>query len=273
MFPFSTFQINAADAVVPARLFVQRIALYAAGISENAYKINYEKGKRTMKKEITINGRVYPMKKSKFCINESPVHVSDSMSGKMAGIPSISTSCLLNTICQKRMQDGSSICAHCFAETTLNRYKEAGQAMERNYYLLTEAVLPLEFLPVFANVAIVRIESFGDVQNVTQAINYANICKVNPSVMFAWWTKNAAIVKKAFDMVGKPENVIMIESSEKLNCKKELSNGYMDKVFTVYDAKTIAEKAIDINCGARCCATCRNCYKKDSAAIVSEKLK
>ncbi len=226
-----------------------------------------------MKKTMIINDREYTVKKSKYCVNESPVHVSDSMSGKMSGIPSISTSCLLNPICQKRMQDKTSICAHCFAEATLRRYSDAGKAMERNYNLLTSSVLPLELLPIFANVAIVRIESFGDVANVTQAINYINICRVNPSVTFAWWTKNAAIVKKAFDEVGKPENVVMIESSEKLNHKKELSNKYMDKVFTVYDEKTIKAENIDINCGARCCATCRNCYCKNSAAVVSEKLK
>ena len=136
-------------------------------------------------KEIVINGRVYTMKKSKFAVNASPVHVSDSMSGKMAGIPSISTSCLLNPICQKRMQDKTSICAHCFASATLTRYTNAGKATESNYHLLTESILPADLLPVFANVAIVRIESFGDVANETQAINYINICNANPAVVFA----------------------------------------------------------------------------------------
>ena len=226
-----------------------------------------------MKKTMIINDREYTVKKSKYCINESPVHVSDSMSGKMSGIPSVSTSCLLNPICQKRRQDKTSICAHCFADATLKRYSAAGQAMESNYHLLTESVLPVELLPVFANVAIVRIESFGDVANETQAINYANMCKVNPSVTFAWWTKNAAIVKKAFDKVGKPDNVIMIESSEKLNHKKELSNQYMDKVFTVYDVKTIEEQHIDINCGARCCSRCGRCYNPGDVFEVKEQKK
>lgn len=224
-------------------------------------------------KEITINNRVFAMKKSKFCVNSSPVHVSDSMSGKMTGIPSISTSCLFNPICLKRMQDGESICAHCFAEATLSRYKAAGKAMENNYYLLTETVLPLDLLPRFANVAIVRIESFGDVANTTQAINYANICKVNPNVVFAWWSKNMSIIRKAFDEVGKPDNVIMIESSEKLNRVKAPSNEYVDKTFTVYDEQTIEAKHININCGARCCATCRRCYSKETERGVYEKLK
>lgn len=222
-----------------------------------------------MKKTVIINGKEYALKKSKFCINESPVHVSDSMSGKMTGIPSISSSCLCNPICIQRMKDGNSVCAHCFAEATLTRYKAAGAAMESNYKLLTDSVLPLDMLPVFCNVSIARIESFGDVANVTQAINYANICKVNPNVRFAWWTKNAAILKKAFDIVGKPANVVIIESAPKLDTEITASNEYVDKTFTVY---TKAD-ADFINCGARCCATCRRCYSFDTEKAVHELLK
>ena len=222
-----------------------------------------------MKKTVIINGKEYAVKKSKFCINESPVHVSDSMSGKMAGIPSISSSCLCNPICIQRMKDGNSVCAHCFAEATLTRYKAAGAAMESNYKLLTDSVLPLEMLPVFCNVSIARIESFGDVANVTQAINYANICKVNPNVRFAWWTKNAAILKKAFDLIGKPANVVIIESAPKLDAEITASNEYIDKTFTVY---TKADPDF-INCGARCCATCRRCYSFDTEKAVHELLK
>lgn len=225
------------------------------------------------KKTVFINGKEYLLKKSKYAVNESPIHVSDSMSGKMSGIPSISTSCVCNPICIARMRDGDSICAHCFAETTLKRYTACGKAMESNYYLLTESVLDTALLPRFANVAIVRIESFGDVANVTQAINYANICKVNPNVVFAWWSKNMKICKEAFDKVGKPDNVIMVESSPKLNEQAEISTDIVDKVFTVYDEKTIAEKSVEINCGARCCATCRRCYSKNTEKVVNEKLK
>ena len=224
-------------------------------------------------KTIEICGRAYKLKRSKYCINESPIHISDSMSGKMSGIPSISTSCLCNPICLKRMQDGNSICAHCFAYATLNRYKAAGQAMESNYHLLTESILPTDLLPIFANVAIVRIESFGDVANKIQAINYLNIIKANPDVRFAWWSKNMAIIKSAIDEIGKPKNVVFVESSEKLNKAKIASFEFVDKVFTVYDEKAITENNVNINCGARCCATCRRCYNKNTESVISEKLK
>lgn len=225
------------------------------------------------KESIEIMGKIYPMKKSKYAINKSPLHVSDDMSGKMSGIPSISTSCLVNPICIARMKDGESICAHCFASATLKRYTACGKAMESNFHLLNDSVLPMELLPRFANVAIVRIESFGDVASVTQAINYANICKVNPTVTFAWWSKNMKICAEAFHIVGKPDNVIMVESSPKMNTQAEISTDIVDKVFTVYDEKTIKAKSVEINCGARCCATCRRCYSKETEKVVNEKLK
>lgn len=225
-------------------------------------------------KTFEINGKTYIDRKSKFCDNHSPVHVSDSMSGKMQNIPSISSSCLINPICLKRMQDGESICAHCFAAATLERYTGAGLATESNYNLLNDSVLPFEMLPKFkVSVDIGRVESFGDVGSVIHAINYANTARNNPHVTFAWWTKNVPIVAKAFDIVGKPENVILIESSPKVNVPVKPSSHYVDKVFTVYDEETIKARGIVINCGARACNKCRRCYRKDTEKEISEQLK
>lgn len=225
---------------------------------------------------IRKNGKFYKqisMHKSKFCELPSPVSISDYMTGKMYGIPSISTSCLRNDLCLARMKNGASVCSHCFAETTVRRYTELGKNLEANFDLLTTSVLPLSVLPRFkSNVRIARIESFGDVANVTQAINYINIIKVNPHVMFAWWSKNAKIVSAAIEQVGKPKNVILVESSEQLNHQREITDGF-DKVFTVYDDNTIDTQKVNVNCGARSCDTCRRCYSKRTGAVVNERLK
>ena len=229
-----------------------------------------------MKKEnlVHICGKEYAMRKSKFTVNYSPVIVSDYMTGKMSGIPSISTSCLVNPICRARMADGDSICAHCFAAATLERYSAAGVNAESNFHLLNDLILPEELLPVFKDtVEIVRIESFGDVGSVNHAINYLNICKKNPHVRFAWWSKNMGIVERAVELVGKPENVVLVESSEKLNRAKERVREIVDKTFTVYDKKTIETEGIEINCGARCCLTCQRCYRKGTEADIAEQLK
>lgn len=219
----------------------------------------------------TVNGERLPLFKSRYTSNLSPVHVSDYMSGKMTGIPSISTSCLENPICRARMENGESVCAHCFAAATLDRYTAAGVHAANNLRILTWQVLPLDLLPRFRNVAIVRVESFGDVANVTQARNYLNICRVNPFITFAAWTKNASIWNEAIELDGKPENLSLVYSSFKLNIPANpeeyftaAGENHFDHIFTVFDKKT-ADFYGDgfINCGARDCATCRRCYGKN----------
>lgn len=215
----------------------------------------------------------FNMHRSKYTMNDSPVAISDYMGGKMENVPSISTSCEENPICIARMKAGDSICAHCFADVTVRRYTELGKNCAANYDLLTNEVLPVEMLPRFKpEVSIARIESFGDIGNITQAVNYINMIKANPHVTFAWWTKNAWLVNDAIDLVGKPKNVILVESSEKLNVQKEISANF-DKVFTVYDQAHITSEGVKINCGARGCDTCRRCYSKRTGSVVNEKLK
>ena len=82
-----------------------------------------------------------------------------------------------------------------------------------------------------------------------------------------------AIIDQAVALVGKPENVVLVESSEKLNRAKERVRAIVDKTFTVYDKPTIREHGININCGARCCLTCQRCYHKNTEPDISEQLK
>ena len=225
------------------------------------------------KKAVTINNKEYTLRRSVYTINYSPIAVSDSMSGKMNGIPSISTSCLLNSNCQRYRKIEGSICKKCYAHATVSRYSSLAKNLESNFYLLTEQILPTELLPIFSEylTTIVRFESFGDLENETQAINYANIAKLSPKVIFALWTKNPHIAKKAFDKVGKPENLILIQSSPIINKEVVKANEHIDKVFTVYDKE--GQRTQPINCGSRACATCRRCYSKDTETEVFEALK
>lgn len=219
-------------------------------------------------------GKPYEMKKSKFSENKSIMHISDNMSGKMHDIPSVSTSCMCNPICKARMKNGNSICASCFAVATINHYKTLGVAMENNYELLNADVLPFEMLPnLKKTVEITRIESFGDVASETQAENYHRFITKNPHVMFAWWSKNMKIIEPIFNRLGKPSNVVMIESSPMVNVEIKPSSWIVDKVFTVFDDEYIKAHNVEINCGARDCNTCRRCYKKSTEKSVKERLK
>lgn len=229
----------------------------------------------------STTGIEYTMRRSKFAMNYSPVIVSDNMSGKMHGIPSISTSVLENPICQKRREQKDSICAKCFAASTAARYSSLAKNLSSNLELLTGEILPLDVLPRFipelAN--IVRFESFGDLADAKQAINYLNIAKVNPGVRFALWTKNIAILARAVETVGKPENIRIIYSSPIINQaigveKSKRMFPFVDAVFTVYDKKHVAENNTEINCGAKSCITCRNCYDRpDFYSDIREQLK
>ena len=229
----------------------------------------------------STTGIEYTMRRSKFAANYSPVIVSDNMSGKMAGIPAISTSVLDNPICQKRRQDPSSICAKCFAASTAARYSSLAKNLSSNLELLTGEILPAEALPRFIPelASIVRFESFGDLASVNQAINYLNIAKVNPGVRFAIWTKNIGILAKAVEMVGKPGNIRIIYSAPIVNQaidveKTQRAFPCVDAVFTEYDKKHIAENNTEINCGAKSCVTCRNCYDRaDFYSDIREQLK
>lgn len=227
------------------------------------------------------NGIEYTMRRSKFAMNYSPVIVSDNMSGKMAGIPSISTSVLENPICQKRREQKDSICSKCFAASTAARYSSLAKNLSSNLELLTGEILPTDILPRFIPELsnIVRFESFGDLANVNQAINYLNIARINPDIRFAIWTKNIAILAKAVETVGKPENIRIIYSSPIVNQaidvkKTQRTFSCIDAVFTVYDKKHVAANDIDINCGAKSCITCRNCYDRpDFYSDIREQLK
>ena len=229
----------------------------------------------------SITGIEYTMRRSKFAMNYSPVIISDNMSGKMHGIPSISTSVLENPICQKRREQKDSICSKCFAASTAKRYGSLAKNLSSNLELFIREVLPLDVLPRFipelAN--IVRFESFGDLANVNQAINYLNIARVNPGVRFALWTKNIGFLAKAVEIVGKPENIRIIYSSPIVNQAIDAETTKrafpcVDAVFTVYDKKYIAENNTEINCGAKSCITCRNCYDRpDFYSDIREQLK
>lgn len=195
------------------------------------------------------------------------IHISRGMTGKMHGIPSISTSCVENPICKRRRKAKDSVCAHCYAVGVINRHKKAGENYAENFHILAGGVLSA--IPYFFSDRFVRLESFGDVANEIHAYNYFLICKANPQTSFSIWSKNAKLFAGIFEKYGKPENLIFIESSEKLNTPKKPSFPWVDKVFTVYDKMTIKGKGVPINC-AKSCAFCGKCYDRKRGEGVTE---
>lgn len=224
---------------------------------------------KTTKKELTTAEKI----NNGICKNHS---------GKMAGMISLSTACSCNEICKARAKVPGCICEHCYAETLIKMRKSLREKLERNTELLTAEIIPVEDFPII-NASFFRLEAFGDLNNTIQAINYINFSRRNPQTIFGWWTKNVWFVKRALEQLNieKPENIVLIYSSPKVNYENEKLldlfrvNGkrIIDKLFTVYDKKYIAENNVEINCGARNCLTCLQCYNKNTATLIHEHLK
>jgi len=131
---------------------------------------------------------------------------------------SLSTCCLCNKYCQKQQAvkargTKESICSGCFAVDIAARYPDGVACWTRNQETLTSQIIPVEDWPTIKK-DVFRLESFGDLNNVTQVINYFNLAYANPGVSVALWTKHPHLIKRAIDQgYKKPENMIIIFSA------------------------------------------------------------
>ena len=218
----------------------------------------------------TFNGKTYTYKQ--YVAFSIATH-----SGKMSGIPSISTSVLCNKNCAENAAVKGSICEKCYARGLAKMRKQLAEKLKANYKFYTTVNLSVDDVP-FINSAIFRFESFGDLANVQQFANYCTIAEANPQTRFVLWTKNTHIVEEYIDReYTKPENLYIIASALMIN-KNWVSLAYphcIDAIFTVYDKQTIKAENIDINCGGRKCIECRRCYSLEHGKIadIREQLK
>lgn len=193
-------------------------------------------------------------------------------SGKLSGMQSLSTSCMDNPRCALYAKCEGSICEKCYARNYQTFRGTLKNAMMKNGEVLREKLL--DEYPIL-NAAYFRIESFGDVANVTQARNYIRLAKRNPQTTFGWWTKNPDIVDAAILLEGRPENIVFIISSVYQNRRMNPFKRYpwVDKVFTVYTEDYIEEHRVSINCGENQCMGCLQCYKRGGCKYINEKIK
>ena len=206
------------------------------------------------------------------------VHVTNhSNDYKLRGIQSISTSVLWNRWCMARRELKGAVCQKCYAEHLVKARKDLHNCLISNYILLTSHMLDdREIARILLDTRYVRIESFGDVANVTQARNYIHIILANPDIRFAIWSKNKAIWRKAFALEGKPENCTFVYSSLYVN-KAEvitLDDWFIDHVFTVWDDEHYASfRGTPSECAGLSCRACLKCYTKNSQFYINEELR
>lgn len=195
---------------------------------------------------------------------------------KMHLMQSISTNCLCNKRCIKRAADPSTICAHCYAQTSEKRFSGLNKNTTENAEMLKD-IIPVADLPQL-NVVFFRFEAFGDLFCKNQVINYFNICRKNPYTHFALWTKNPDFIHAAIkDGHKKPDNLQIIFSgyfTDKVNKIPEKYSYFIDKIFNVWTKEEIArENGKCINCGSLKCINCLKCYVKNDIVEINEKLK
>lgn len=109
---------------------------------------------------------------------------------------------------------------------------------------------------------ILRINSSGDIQNTTHAINVIRIAAVYPGLTVGLWSKNIFCVNAAFDRIGKPANIRFIQSVCAINGKPAFVSEYADNTFTVYDKGNItAALENSSECNGKKCSECGyKCY-------------
>lgn len=194
--------------------------------------------------------------------------IVNHMARKLEGICSISSSVHDNFFCKCRQAIKNCICSLCYAFD-----QQAFQNGLREHNILNGIILRNVLIPVkyFKALTIIfpyiRIESFGDVMNVTQARNYIRIIKAFHKKRCAIWSKNIEIWYQAFKLEGKPENTTFVHSSSKINEPDNIDlvkYDFVDHIFTVYDKIFAKQHNIKINCGGRKCMDCikkhMNCY-------------
>ena len=201
------------------------------------------------------------------------LHFTTAHTGKMSGMVSISTAVTTNARCAKNAKIPGSICEKCFASRQMKIFPSMEKPLARNQEILTREILPPEKLPIL-NCMYFRFEAFGDLNNSAQVINYFNLCRKNPCVRFALWTKNPDYIAQAIrDGHTKPDNLQIVLSSLFINVERRTRYDFVDKIFTVYDRQHIQDNDTEINCGARNCFSCGLCYNKNGVRQIREQLK
>ena len=206
------------------------------------------------------------------------VTVSHNLTGKMAGMPAITTSLFCNANCLKLSNIAGTVCEKCYAVKYLTSRPNVRRVYNENTYLLKSSIIPRKQLP-FINAAYCRLESFGDIVNATHLQNYVNLVKKNNHCVFSLFTKNYTVVFNYFKERKQPKNLSIVISSLLINepfnidylSKTNLTNV---KIFTVYSKPYANGNNVIINCGKTRCIDCLRCYKPNKQPIyISEILK
>lgn len=239
-----------------------------------------KKAVKALKERLGVLGARHGYHGIKACKDEKGLLVS-TLSGKLEGFHSVSSSPESNKRCPRMAKCKGSICENCFSCRSiipeLGGYKTGlRENLKHNYEWLHREHVDAEF-PVL-NDLFSRIESHGEVDSVIQCVNYLKYVQHNPLTHFTAWTKWPNIWNEAIRKYGKPENLKMVYSSPMKNREVKYERiakiyPWVDKVFTVYSPEYIVnhpEIESTINCGSRQCMACLLCYTDNDIRQIRE---
>ena len=184
------------------------------------------------------------------------------MTGKLKGIAGINTNPLTNNFC-KKMQKTETICKDCYSCAMLRGVRRNCEpAWERNSVLLSKTDLEGKEIPYISH-ALARFHAHGELINKRHFRNFIRIAEANPQTKFSFFTKRTEFVDGEI-----PINVTMIYSNPTVNrVRKTVPKGF-HKVFNV-----VTKDSYKVNCGARNCSRCQQCFNRGGAQVLIEKLK
>lgn len=192
-------------------------------------------------------------------------------SGKIEGIFSLDSSASNCSFCRQLREyaakhpEKNIVCSKCY-DIAQESYKINALARHTLNLMIMETVeFEIDELRMLSAYGLVRVNSSGDASNYTYAANMIKFAIAHADCRVAIWSKNTAVYVKACDTYGKPDNVVLIQSSMYIGKPCKLAK-YFDYSFTVYVDTDAVENALAngaCECNGKKCKACGyKCYYK-----------
>ena len=150
------------------------------------------------------------------------------------------------------------ICGACYDAAQENRYPDTRNRHGLNMVIMMSLDYTREELAIVTAGAVNRVNSSGDTPNATYARNMLRMAYNTPATHWAYWAKNTGAVTAAVDELGKPANMVLIQSSPIIGVPAKLAR-HFDYTFTVYPDEATTAAAIEagaMECNGRKCKDC-----------------
>lgn len=201
----------------------------------------------------------------------SVYNVAYHESGKIEGIFSLDSTATNCSFCVKMRKFAADhpelriICSECY-DYKQEQFKINSLARHTLNLMIMESVdFSIEELAILESGLFVRVNSSGDSSNDTYARNMIRYAYAHKESHIAIWTKNTITYIRACDLLGKPENVVLIQSSMRIDAAA-IPAKYFDYAFTVYFDESKVQAAIAngaAECNGKKCKACGyKCYCK-----------